>query len=166
MTAGVEGNGRGEDAGRGGMGKIGMTVGQRQDSGDDAFGVALKGTTYLILASGACLFALYANIQVGCFSRGCSPWRVRGGHVARRWWPCGVRVLRGALLAHPLSHACLRARPDWRQDQVLSPSPRLSPRRLQGCWRLFAWGASHSRIVSLSAICLGATARAAVDEAA
>jgi len=35
---------------------------RNSDSGDDAFGVALKGTTYLILLSGVCLFALYANI--------------------------------------------------------------------------------------------------------
>jgi hypothetical protein len=36
----------------------------RQSSGtDDSFGVALVGTTQLILAAGVCLFALYANIQ-------------------------------------------------------------------------------------------------------
>jgi hypothetical protein len=37
---------------------------RRSDSGDDAFGVALQGTTVLILAAGVCLFGLYANIQV------------------------------------------------------------------------------------------------------
>jgi ATP:ADP antiporter, AAA family len=36
---------------------------RRSDSGDDAFGVALQGTTVLILAAGVCLFGLYANIQ-------------------------------------------------------------------------------------------------------
>eukprot|EP00802_Teleaulax_amphioxeia_P005184 Tamp_05188.p1 GENE.Tamp_05188~~Tamp_05188.p1 ORF type:complete len:579 (-),score=160.89 Tamp_05188:1307-2875(-) len=36
---------------------------RRSDSGDDAFGVALQGTTCLILAAGVCLFGLYANIQ-------------------------------------------------------------------------------------------------------
>jgi len=36
---------------------------RRSDSGDDAFGVALQGTTVLILAAGVCLMGLYANIQ-------------------------------------------------------------------------------------------------------
>ena len=37
---------------------------RRSDSSDDSFGVALQGTTYLILAAGVCLMGLYANIQV------------------------------------------------------------------------------------------------------
>jgi len=37
---------------------------RRSDSSDDSFGVALQGTTCLILAAGVCLMGLYANIQV------------------------------------------------------------------------------------------------------
>jgi len=37
---------------------------RRSDTSDDSFGVALQGTTCLILAAGVCLMGLYANIQV------------------------------------------------------------------------------------------------------